>query len=203
VSVTISYILNSAIWSLVGIVVGYSLGRLGNSVSDIRNDVNDIREKVIVEPTLAEPAAVPVSRRHRRSYWWSLHSDDSQHVLSFIVAVMALVTVILVLYQKIQLDRTTACYVQYAHEFTNAFAARDQDSQRARDAAIANNVALGNLVKEVITNAPANGGQPSPEQRATGLAALTGYFTANQTYTKSLQAAQQSAHNFPVPTNHC
>lgn len=198
-SATFSYALNSATWSLVGVIIGYLLGRLGRNVNEIKDDVSTIRETVLTEPP-AEASGAHAA--HRQVHWWIPTSTNDQ-ARGLIVLAMVLATVSLIVYQKVQLERTTACYVRYAQQVTAAFAARDRDSQQARSAAIDNNTALGALVKEVITNAPANGTPPTPQQRQDSFIALSTYFTANQHYTASLTTAQQSARNFPFPTNDC
>lgn len=188
----IGYVLNSVFWSLVGGAGGYYVGTL-------RRDVNKIQERVDDVDT-DTAAAAPTRRRHRR---WSLHLENNQRAIGIVVVIMAVSSVLLVVYQKVQLDRTTACYQQYARDFSDALAARDKDTQQTRQDGITYTAATATMVAAIIAAVPTTPGQATPAQRESGFKALNTWSAANKTYLASLKTAAESAKRNPIPTNRC
>jgi len=44
-----SYIINSALWSIAGLMIGYLLGRLERNVEHMERDVEQIKRKVCAD----------------------------------------------------------------------------------------------------------------------------------------------------------
>ena len=134
---------------------------------------------------------------------YSLHRPTTQQFLGAAVVVLAVISVILVTYQRTELRSTTACYAQFATSYSEALRARDNDAQRARNDLIEYTVASAALWQGFLTNAPPPGQQSTPEQRAASLKVLDRYFASNTNYVASLRAVQEAAKRHPIPAVQC
>lgn len=177
-----NYILSSAVWSLVGIVIGDYLGR------------TRIRKKIMDDKDSDAPGAA-------KSHRIQLHKPTMQQIVGAVIVLLALASISLVTYQRTQLKQATACYAQFATDYSDALRARDGDAQRAREDLIAYTVASADLWRGFLAAAPQ--GQPTPEQRAASLRVLDKYFVSNANYVTSLHAVQEAAKRHPIPANTC
>lgn len=179
-----NYVLSSMVWSLVGIVIGDYLGR------------TRMRRKVVM--TDSEGPGTPAKRRGLH-----FHRPNLQQLIGVAVVVLALISVILVTYQRTELRSATSCYAQFATNYSDALRARDADAQRAREDLIEYTLASAALWQGFLASAPPPGQQPTAEQRAASLKVLDRYFASNANYVASLRAVQEAAKRHPIPAVQC
>jgi hypothetical protein len=186
--VNYSYVLNSIFWSLFGGGAGYYIGRLRRDVSRIQERVDEVSDDDI------EPA--PAHRRRHRGLLG--HLEDNYPAVGIVVVVMALATVSLVVYQKLQLDHVTRCYII-------ALQIRDRDTSDSRQFAINYAGSTETMIDNILSTAqpPGSTQQPTPEQRAEVVTAITTWKNDNHTYRTALQKAQDNARQNPLFTTSC
>ena len=180
------YVMNSLFWSLVGGGGGYYVGRLRRDVSRIQERVDDV-----------DNSAAPKRRHKQRGFLARV--EENYSAVGVVVVIMALATVALVIYQKVQLDRVTTCYV-------SALTARDKDTNQSRQFAITYAESTEHMIDGILATAPPSGAapqEPTQEQRNNTLQAIIKWKADNRTYRTSLEKAQRSAQANPLFSTRC
>ena len=134
---------------------------------------------------------------------WSLHRPTAQQWLGIVMVLIALASIISLVYQNTQLQHATRCYVQFTQDTAKALQARDADSQRARAAGIDYVVATSEMWRNLLATARPVGQQETEANRERSIAVLNKFFGANATYVSALQALSKSAQAYPIPASHC
>jgi len=186
----LAYALNSAFWSLVGAGGGYYVGRLRRDVSRIQERVDDVED---------DTDQTGPTRRRRRHRGLVGRLEENSPTVGVIVVIMALATVALVVYQKVQLDRVTSCYIA-------ALKARDKDTNDSRQYGINYTASTEKMIDNLLAISPPPNtppGQQTPQQREAVIQAITDWKDDNHTYRLALQKAQANAKQNPLFATTC
>jgi hypothetical protein len=112
-------------WSLLGLIVGFLLGRATRDVHRIAATVDTTEEDTMHH----EPAGQPPRKR-----WWS-----GEFILGVIVVLLGVLTVAQGTVQSQETTRLQQCQARYSDGFADALDARSEssdDSQKALDALV-------------------------------------------------------------------
>lgn len=156
------YVVNSLLWALVGLILGFFMGVLAS-------DIHDIRRHMVVH---SEPDPAP--RRRRPFHPWRL--------FGVILVVMSVLSVGASAIQTTRLNRIIECQAAYNDAFAESIRIR-------ADATVQERNYQRDLWLAFLRNAPRTPGENNPAGRDASIRALNSYLKALDDANKARQVA--------------
>ena len=197
---TLTYVVNSLFYSLIGAVVGYQYCKMKIDLSQLKRQANmdGDTESTSVAASLDNPI------QPRRKGFGHL---STMQIVGAVVVLMAIVSTSMSAYQSTRLNKISGCLADYAADHAAALRARDEVSARSRQDARAYNLASDNLWLGLVRTAgPAGKEMTKAEQvlqREASLRVLDDYLQSSKTYRGALDAVDKARADFPIPVNRC